>query len=121
MEFYKAIKDNVIFTNDSKSPSGEKASRNVFKGELLLVKKIEDLTDKKLSFPYKKYTLFNNNWVISIKVPNISEYDAYEKASFADVPEYLFLEMKKPKVYITLGVLLAGLAIYSIIKEQQNN
>ena len=124
MELYKGKKDGGFFTktSDPKNISGEKASRYVSKGELFLVKKVEeDTQSEKYHFPYKKYTLLNNNWLISVNIPNIKEYETYEKASLADVPEYLFLQIKKPKVYITIGVLLLGLAVYSIIKERQNN
>lgn len=122
MQFYKAKKDGVI-TRISKDPtvkSGEEVAGFIKKGELILVKKVEDLTDKNLSFPYKKYTLFNNKYAISI-LPPASDGDSYVKASFVDVPEYLFIEIQKPKVYITLGVILVGLAIYSIIKERNNS
>jgi len=78
------------------------------------------LTDKNLSFPYKKYTLWNNNYAISLSPP-LSEKEGYTDASFVDVPEYLFIQIQKPKVYITLGIILAGLATYSIIQERKNS
>lgn len=123
MKFYKANIDGVI-TRKSKDPtvkSGEEVAGLVKKGELILVKDIESLTDKNLYFPYKKYNLFNGNYAISVTIPNIADKEPYTKASFADVPEHLFIQIKKPKVYITLGLLLVGLATYSIIKERQNN
>jgi hypothetical protein len=121
MGFYKANLDGVI-TRKSKDPSvvsGYEVAHFIKKGELILVKNVEDLNEKNLSFPYKKYTLWNGN--IAIQVGNSDGITAFKKASFADVPEYLFIQIKKPKVYITLGVLLVGLATYSIIKERQNN
>ena len=123
MQVYKLLKDGAIFskTNDPKYISGEKVSRILKKGELVLVKKKEDLIEKKLSFPYTKYTLLSNNWLLDVPVPGITEGEPYVKASFADVPEYLFLQIKKPKVYITLGIILTGLAIWSIVDERKNN
>jgi hypothetical protein len=123
MEVYKLLKDSAIFskTNDPKYISGEKADRILKKGEFVIVKKKEDLIDKNLSFPYKKYTLLTNNWLIHVDIPDITEGESITKASFADVPEYLFMQVKKPKVYITLGVILTGLAIWSIIDERKNN
>jgi hypothetical protein len=117
LELYKAKLDGVIArkSKDATVKSGEEVAGLVKKGELILVKKVESLTDKNLSFPYKKYTLWNNSYAVSVPV---SDGDAYVKASFADVPEYLFIQIQKPKVYITLGVLLVGLATYSIIKER---
>ena len=122
MQVYKVLKDGVIFskTNDPKYISGEKALGFTKKGEFVLVKKVENLIDKNLSFPYTKYTLLNNNWLVHVPVPGITEGETYMKASFADVPEYLFIQIKKPKVYITLGVILTGLAIWSIIDERKN-
>jgi hypothetical protein len=122
MRLYKAKLDGVI-TRKSKDPtvkSGEEVARIIKKGELILVTNVESLTDKNLSFPYNKYTLWNGNYAISVSLP-ISEQEGYVKASFADVPEHLFIQIQKPKVYITLGLLLLGLATYSIIKERQNN
>jgi len=122
MQLYKAKSDGVI-TRKSKDPtvkSGEEVARIIKKGELILVTNVESLTDKNLSFPYNKYTLWNGNYAISVSPP-ISEQEAYVKASFADVPEHLFVQIQKPKVYITLGLLLVGLATYSIIKERQNS
>jgi hypothetical protein len=122
MQLYKA-KLNGVITRKSKDPtvkSGEEVSRLIKKGELILVTNVESLTDKNLSFPYNKYTLWNGNYAISVS-PLISEEEPYVKASFADVPEHLFIQIQKPKVYITLGLLLLGLATYSIIKERQNN
>jgi hypothetical protein len=122
MQLYKA-KLNGVITRRTKDPtvkSGEEVVRIIKKGELILVTNVESLTDKNLSFPYNKYTLWNGNYAISIPPP-ISEQEGYAKASFADVPEHLFIQIQKPKVYITLGVLLVGLATYSIIKERQNN
>ena len=120
MQWYKANLDGVI-VRKSKDPnvkSGEEVSGFIKKGELILVKNVESLTDKNLSFPYKKYTLWNNKYSISIDNQDV---EPYVKASFADVPEYLFIEIKKPRVYITLGVILLGLAIHSIIQERKNN
>jgi len=120
MELYKLKLDGVI-TRKSKDPtvkSGEEVASILKKGELILVKKVESLTDKNLSFPYKKYTLWNGNYAVGITQEGL---EPYVKASFADVPEHLFIQIQKPKVYITLGVLLVGLATYSIIKERQNN
>jgi len=120
MEFYKLKSDGVI-TRKSKDPtvkSGEEVASILKKGELILVKSVEDLTDKNLSFPYKKYTLWNGNYAVGVTQEGV---EPYVKASFADVPEHLFIQIQKPKVYITLGVLLVGLATYSIIKERQNN
>jgi len=120
MELYKAKLKGAIFRK-SKDPtvvSGQEIVRVIDKGELILVKNIESLTDKNLSFPFKKYTLYNDNFVLSATTDGV---DAYGKASFADVPEHLFVQIKKPKVYITLGVILTGLAIWSIIKERKNN
>lgn len=120
MELYKAKLDGVI-TRKSKDPtvkSGEEVSRFIKKGELILVENVESLTDKNLSFPYKKYNLWNGNYAISVTMDGT---DAYSKASFADVPEHLFIQIKKPKVYIALGVVLTGLAIWSIIDERKNN
>ena len=122
MQLYKEKLDGVI-TRGSKDPdfkSGEKVSGIIKKGELILVTNVEKLTDEKFSFPYNKYTLWNGNYAISLSPP-ISEQEGYVKASFADVPEHLFVQIQKPKVYITLGLLLVGLATYSIIKERQNN
>jgi hypothetical protein len=123
MQVYKLLKDSAVFskTNDPKYISGEKASRILKKGEFVIVKKKEDLIEKKLSFPYKKYTLLSNNWLIHVDVPGITEGEPIIKVSFADIPEYLFIQIKKPKVYITLGVILTGLAIWSIIDERKNN
>jgi hypothetical protein len=123
MEVYKLLKDSAIFstTNDPKYISGEKASRILKKGEFVIVKKKEDLIDKNLSFPYTKYTLLNNNWLSHVAIEGITEGETIIKASFVDVPEYLFMQVKKPKVYITLGIILTGLAIWSIIDERKNN
>lgn len=122
MQLYKAKLDGVIIRRgkDPTVKSGEKVAHFIKKGELILVTNVEGLTDKNLSFPYNKYTLWNGNYAISVSPPT-SEKEAYAKASFADVPEHLFVQIKKPKVYITLGLLLVGLATYSIIKERQNN
>jgi|688.fasta_scaffold1383843_1 hypothetical protein len=120
MQWYKANINGVI-SRKSKDPtvkSGEEVASFVKKGELLLVKNVEDLTNKNLSLPYKKYTLFNGNYAISI---GNEEVVPYVRAGFADVPEYLFIQIQKPKVYITLGIILAGLATYSIIQERKNN
>jgi hypothetical protein len=119
MELYKAKSDGVITrkTNDPNIKSGEKVSKFIKKGELILVSNVESLIDKNLSFPYNKYTLWNGNYVISISSP-LTRQESYVKASFADIPEHLFVQIQKPKVYITLGLLLVGLATYSIIKEQ---
>lgn len=120
MQLFKANIDGVIVrkTNDPSVKSGEEVAGTVKKGELMLVNKVEELTDKNLFSPYKKYTLFNGNYAISI---NNLEIQPYVKASFADVPEHLFIQIQKPKVYITLGVLLVALATYFIIKEKKNN
>jgi hypothetical protein len=120
MELYKAKLDGAIFedVDVSKYKSGNKFSRIIKKGELILVKKVEDLTEEKLSFPYKKYTLFNNKFAISLKQDGV---EGYSKAGFADIPEHLFVQIKKPKVYITLGVILVGLAFLSIVNERKNN
>ncbi len=122
MKLYKA-KLNGVITRKTKDPtvkSGEEVSRFIKKGELILVTNVESLTDKNLSFPYKKYNIWNGNYAISV-LPPVSEEEAYVEASFADVPEHLFVQIQKPKVYITLGILLVGLATYSIIKERQNS
>jgi hypothetical protein len=122
MELYKAKLDGII-TRKSKDPTvnkGDEVVRFIKKGELILVKSIETVTDKNLSSSYNKYTLWNGNYAISV-APPIAEQLAYSKASFADVPEHLFVQMKKPKVYITVGIILLGLATYSIIKERKNN
>ena len=122
MQLYKAKLDGII-TRKSKDPavkSSDEVVRLIKKGELILVKSVESLTDKNLPFPYKKYNLWNGNFAISL-LPPVTEQEAYVEASFADVPEHLFVQIQKPKVYITLGVLLVGLATYSIIKERQNN
>jgi hypothetical protein len=121
MELYKANLDGVI-SRKSKDPnviSGEEVAHFIKKGELILVKKVEDLNEKNLSFPYKKYTIWNGNYAIQVASPD--GVTTFKKASLADVPEHLFIQIKKPKVYITLGLLLVGLATYSIIKERQNN
>ena len=121
MQLYKAKLDGVIIRR-SKDPtvnSVQEVAHFIKKGELILVKTVEDLNEKNLSFPYKKYTLWNGNYAIQVPTPD-GEI-AYKEASFADVPEHLFVQIKKPKVYITLGLLLVGLATYSIIKERQNN
>lgn len=120
MELYKARQDGAISRKNINPNANtlEQLGNFVKKGELILVKNVESLTDKNLSFPYKKYTLWNGNYAVGIKQDGI---DPYVKASFADVPEHLFIQIQKPKVYITLGVLLVGLATYSIIKERQNN
>lgn len=122
MKLYKAKLDGVITrrTKDPTIKSGEKASHFIKKGELILVTNVESLTDKNLSFPYNKYTLWNGKYAISL-LPPITEEVAYVEASFSDVPQHLFIQIQKPKVYITLGLLLVGLATYSIIKERQNN
>lgn len=120
MQWYKANINGVI-SRKSKDPtvkSGEEVAGFVKKGELLLVKNVEDLTNENLSLPYKKYTLFNGNYAMSV---GNEEIVPYVRAGFADVPEYLFIQIQKPKVYITLGIILAGLATYSIIKERKNN
>jgi hypothetical protein len=120
MQLYKAKLDGVI-TRRSKDPtvkSGEEVSRLIKKGELILVTNVESLTDKNLSLPYNKYTLWNGNYAISLEN---QDTEPYVKAGFVDVPEHLFIQIKKPKVYVTLGLLLVGLATYSIIKERQNN
>jgi hypothetical protein len=103
MELYKSKLKGAIFRK-SKDPTvnSEEVLRVVKKGELVLVEKVGSLTDKNLSFPYKKYTLWNGNYAISINPP-LSEQEAYVKASFADFPEHLFVQIQKPKVYITLG------------------
>jgi hypothetical protein len=121
MQLYKAKLDGII-TNNTKDPtikSGKVVSRIVKKGELILVTNVESLTDKNLSFRYNKYNLWNGNYAISIPPP-LSEQEAYVKASFADVPEHLFIQIQKPKVYVTLGIVLLGLAIWSIIEEKNN-
>jgi hypothetical protein len=120
MQFYKAKLDGAITrkSNDPNNKSGEEFGTFIKKGELILVKKVESLTDKNLSFPYKKYTLWNGNYAVGITQEGV---EPYVKASLADVPEYLFIQIQKPKVYITLGVLLIGLATYSIIKERKNS
>lgn len=122
MELYKANLDGVINreTKDPNVKSGVEVSRIIKKGELILVKKTESLIDKFLSFPYKKYSLWNGNFAISVLPPD-TEQEAYVRADFSDVPEHLFVQIKKPKVYITLSILLLGLATYSIIKERKNN
>jgi len=121
MRLYKANLDGVITrkSKDPTVPSGEVVAHFIKKGELILVTNVENLTDKNLSFPYKKYTLWNGNYAIQVATPE-GEI-AYKEASFADVPEHLFIQIQKPKVYITLGLLFVGLATYSIIKERQNN
>jgi hypothetical protein len=123
VQLYKAKSDGVI-TRTGKIPtinSGEEVVGFIKKGELILVTNVESLTDKNLPFSYKKYTLWNGNYAISVAVSSISEQEPYVKASFADVPEHLFVQIQKPKVYITLGLILVGLATYSIIKERQNS
>lgn len=120
MELYKA-KQNGAITRKSTDPnvkSGEELGSYLKKGELILVKNVENLTDKNLSFPYKKYTLWNGNYAIGVTQGG---EEPYVKASFVDVPEHLFIQIQKPKFYITIGILLLGLATYSIIKERQNN
>lgn len=120
MGFYKA-KQNGAINRKNIDPNANKLEQFgnlIKKGELILVKKVESLTDKNLSFPYKKYTLWNGNYAVGITQDGV---EPYVKASFADVPEHLFIQIQKPKVYITLAVLLVGLATYSIIKERQNN
>jgi len=121
MQWYKANLNGVITrkTNDANVKSGEVVAHFIKKGELILVTNVEELTDKNLSFPYKKYTLWNGNYAIQVATPD--DVIAYTKASFADVPEYLFIQIQKPKVYITLGIILAGLATYSIIQERKNS
>jgi len=121
MQLYKANLNGVI-TRSTKDPtvkSGEIVAHFIKKGELILVTNVEELTDKNLSFPYKKYTLWNGNYAIQVATPD--DVVAYTKASFADVPEHLFIQIQKPKVYITLGIILAGLATYSIIQERKNS
>lgn len=120
MELYKAKLNGATFrkSKDPTDVSGQEIARIINKGELILVKKVESLTDSNLSFPYKKYTLWNGNYALSVTTDGI---DAYSKASFADVPEHLFVQIKKPKVYITLGVVLVGLAVWSVIQERKNN
>jgi hypothetical protein len=120
MQWYKANINGVI-SRKSKDPtvkSEEEVVGFVKKGELLLVKNVEDLTNENLSLPYNKYTLFNGNYAISV---GNEEVVPYVRAGFADVPEYLFIQIQKPKVYITLGIILAGLATYSIIQERKNS
>jgi hypothetical protein len=120
MQWYKSNINGIIFhkSKDLFVKSEEGVAGFIKKGELLLVKNVEDLTNKNLSLPYKKYTLFNGNYAISI---GNEEVVPYVRAGFADVPEYLFIQIQKPKVYITLGIILAGLATYSIIQERKNN
>ena len=120
MQFYKANIDNVI-TRKSKDPnvkSGEEVAGMIKKGELILVTSTENLIDKNLSLPYVKYNLFNGNYAISI---GNNDVEPYVKAGFSDLPEYLFIEIKKPKVYIVLGLMLIGLVTYSVIKERNKN
>jgi hypothetical protein len=122
MQLYKAKLDGVI-TRKAKDPTINKKDevvRFIKKGELILVTDVESVTDKNLSLSYNKYTLWNGNYAISV-APPIAEQLAYSKASFVDIPEHLFVQIKKPKVYITIGILLLGLATYSVIKEQKNN
>lgn len=119
MEVYKANKDGVIFkkSKDPNNKSGEEADRLIKKGELIFVKNIESITDEKLSLPFKKYNLINQKYALTLE--NDDE-ENYIKASFADVPEHLFIQIQKPRVYITLGVVLIGLAVWSIINERKN-
>ena len=109
MQWYKANLNGAIFrdTNDPNVKSGQVVGNIVKKGELLLVKSVEELVDKNLSFPYTKYTLWNGSYALSV---GNEEVVPYVRASFADVPEYLFIQIQKPKVYITLGIILSGLA-----------
>ena len=120
MEFYKAKVDGAIIrkTNDANIKSGEEVASWIKKGELILVKSVEEEVDKNLFLPTKKYTIWNGNYAFSV---DDEQGDRYVKASFSDIPEYLFIEIQKPTVYIVIGVILAGLATYSIIKERQNN
>lgn len=120
MQLYKANLDGVI-TRKSKDltiKSGEESAGFIKKGELLLVTSVENLGEAKVPLPYIKYNLINGNYAISVINDDI---ERYTKASFADVPEYLFIQIQKPKVYVTLGVVLVGLAIYSIIQERKNS
>ena len=120
MQWYKANLNGVITrdTNDPNVKSGEVVAHFIKKGELILVKSVEELVDKNLSFPYTKYNLWNGSYAIAV---GNEEVVPYVRASFADVPEYLFIQIQKPKVYITLGIILAGLATYSIIQERKNS
>jgi hypothetical protein len=119
LELYKAKSDGVITKKNTipNAKSGEEVAGFVKKGELILVKKTENLIDEKLSVSYKKYTLYNNKYAVSIPINGV---DNYSKASFADVPEYLLIQLKKPRVYIVLGVLLAGLVIRFVIDKKNN-
>jgi hypothetical protein len=119
MELYKANLDGIITRDDPDVKSGQKVSSIIRKGELILVKKVDDLIEEKWGFPYKKYTLWNGSF--AVQVPSPDGEIAYKKASFADVPEYLLIQIKKPKVYITIGLVLTGLAVWSIVQERKNN
>lgn len=120
MELYKANLDGVITrkSDDLNVKIGTEVAGSIKKGELLLIKSVENLAEEKSPLPYKKYNLYNGNYGISV----ISEEpERYVKAGFSDVPEYLFIQIQKPKVYIALGVVLASLAIYSIVQERKNS
>ena len=120
MHLYKANLDGSITrkSKDLNVKSGEEIAGTVKKGDLLLVTSVENLTEAKFPLPYKKYNLLSGKYVISVVY---DDTERYTKASFADVPEYLFMQIQKPKVYITLGVVLVGLAIYSIVQERKNS
>ena len=44
-----------------------------------------------LFFPYKKYTLWNGNYAVGVTQ---GAEEPYVKASLADVPEYLFIQIQ---------------------------
>ena len=60
MQWYKANLNGVITrdTNDPNVKSGAIVAHFIKKGELILVKSVEELVDKNLSFPYFIYCFF---------------------------------------------------------------